>query len=475
MISSLGHPDGAATIAAAEGQVALAAGDTARAREKFSEAGTILERNVAQARKQSDKHFVRFLAASQYYKAGRYGKGLAICKKIQAKLLPPAVRPLFPAFSRDVRSRSRPGYEKRTRRELLNLWLTRQYSRLLEVLQEHPYVLPPGGLAFIGAVACEGLKGYRGAAVFYRDALKFGPRDLELIFSAAALPLTLPQEGRLDEAWEYARQQLEWIPHPVTYVSASLVCFHRASAAVGPEERRRLLQEQVHYFEETRRSFGGLPPDQQNHPQLRGYVALCYEAAAFGLLRLGDRRRAKEVCDDVIRFGPNSSGPWAVRGIVTYPGETAVADFEQAAHLKDETYYPYYYLAGDSLKRGDFSRALSWARAALERRPGPRIKSQLVGWTAICKDALGAGREEVEGLFRQALEIDPENEVARSNYQLFVASLPSRATPRKQGWQPGEVWPEEEQYLFARESGMTRAFDRTTPVRRELALEPAGS
>jgi tetratricopeptide (TPR) repeat protein len=209
MTLSLVDRDGRSTIAAAEGQAALASGDTPRAREKFAEAGAILEQQLPNARKQAEKHLVRFLAASQYYKGGDYQKALALCNKVEARLLPPQVRPLFPRFQQDVRSRSAPTYDSGVRRELLDLWRAKQYERILEVLQEHPYVLSPGALAFVRAVVCEELKDDRAAAVFYVDARRYGLQEPGVIATTVALPLTPAHQGRLEEAREYVRHQLE--------------------------------------------------------------------------------------------------------------------------------------------------------------------------------------------------------------------------------------------------------------------------
>ena len=98
MTLALVDQEGHATIATAEGQVALMKGDTLRAKQMFEEAGDILLANVANVRKQSEKHLVRFLAASQYFKGGLYQKALDLCAKIQMKLLAPPYRPLFSRF-----------------------------------------------------------------------------------------------------------------------------------------------------------------------------------------------------------------------------------------------------------------------------------------------------------------------------------------------------------------------------------------
>src|SRR5579862_8373146 len=144
--------DGRATIAAAEGQAALAQGDTPRARERFGEAGRLLKTRIESARG-SDKHLFRFLAATQYYHGGDYHEALKLCRRTELAHLPKEVRHLFPKFFQDVKSRAAPRYEQGIRDELLRLWMRQDHAHILEKLQEHPYVLPPWKMAFFRAIS----------------------------------------------------------------------------------------------------------------------------------------------------------------------------------------------------------------------------------------------------------------------------------------------------------------------------------
>src|SRR4051812_34669256 len=90
--------DGAVTRLSAQAQAALQVGDTARAHELHAEAGGILERRLATAREQSAKSLILFLAATQYFKGGDYGRALKLSRKVQQKLLPRQAQPLFRPF-----------------------------------------------------------------------------------------------------------------------------------------------------------------------------------------------------------------------------------------------------------------------------------------------------------------------------------------------------------------------------------------
>jgi tetratricopeptide (TPR) repeat protein len=287
MTLSLIDRDGQATIAAAEGQAALASGDTPRAREKFAEAGAILEKSIGGARRQAEKHLLRFLAASQYYHGGNYRKALDLCKKIEQRLLPRETRPLFPQFLQDVRTRASAGYESRVRRELQEHGRRKDHARMLQALQEHPYVLPPGVMAFDRALISQDLKNYQAAALFFADVFRRYPDHPGLVFIAAAIP---QRQGKLEEAWDYVRHQLEVLPHPATYVVASLIFFHRGSAAYI-EDGNSILKEQVRYFNRAGAGYADLSAQQQANPEMRALMALGFEAVALGRLRHGEVRR----------------------------------------------------------------------------------------------------------------------------------------------------------------------------------------
>src|SRR5262249_51582156 len=149
MPAAMNKPD-PVTLASAEGFAALGVGDTALARKKHAEAGAILERDM-KAHRGSDKQLLRFLAATQYYKGGDYQKAKELANKIDARALPKHVRGLLPQFLNDVKFRASPNYEIGVRKTLLALWLQNEHEKALDVLKEHPYVIPPDRLAFLRA------------------------------------------------------------------------------------------------------------------------------------------------------------------------------------------------------------------------------------------------------------------------------------------------------------------------------------
>ena len=336
---------GEATRLAAEGQAALSVGQTDRARERYAAAGEVLEAKLPGVRKAKDQHLTRFLAASQYYHGGDYQKALKLARKVDRKNLAHEVRSIFDKFFRDVDERATHGYAERMREQMLARWQGKDYTGLLKLLQEHPYILNQHQLALIRAFCFENLHDWQAAAVFYADALKDIPDDPEAVFHLAGDPLSLAGEGKIEEAWKYVQYQLKAMPNAVTFITASIIRFQQANAIKGTPESLALIREQIQYFSEAWQHYQQLPPKVRDYQDIRKYMVLCFEMVNMGLRRLGDEKRAREVCDLAISFAPNEASLRSVRGITTYPSDEAMEDFREAVRLGDRNYYPYYFLA----------------------------------------------------------------------------------------------------------------------------------
>lgn len=319
----------AATVAAAEGQAALGVGDTALARQKYAEAGAIIEQEMKVRHGGSEKQFLRFLAATQYYKGGDYQKAQELAKKIDARVLPKNVRGLLPQFLKDVKLRASPGYAAGVRKVLLGLWQNRP-AEALGVLQEHPYILPPLELAFFRATLCQRLGQYRAAALFYAKALHAAPPGLGMMFLTTATPLQLSSQGRLAEAWEYVQYQVELFPHPVTYTTASIVCYHH-SVVASSENRKKWLEELLAFVEKAWDGYQKLSAIQRSHADMQAYMAFGFEIAAATWLRLGNKVHGKEVWDQAIKLGANPASSWATLAFAT-------SQNGQASHLAEVEY-----------------------------------------------------------------------------------------------------------------------------------------
>jgi tetratricopeptide (TPR) repeat protein len=436
-----------ATITAANAQAALDRGDTSQAQREFAEAGEILEREMRGARDEETEHLLRFLAATQFYKGGHYAKACELAEKIKGTKLPANTRRLLPDFVRDVKDRSAPDYPVRIHARGKTVWDARDYDGVLKLLAEHPYVLSPVDLAFIRAACCEALGKYRAAVLFFADAARLAPDDPAVISALVALPLQMSARGKLDQAWEYVQVQLELFPNAASTAAASLVCYHLARNA-GANERLRYFTEQARLFERAREEFSRLPEAHRAHPEVKMVLEMGYDAAVFALMKQGRHDDALRLCDEAIAFAPPSFTFWRLRGVLTCDTPEAESAFRKALSLGDRSYFPHYYLAYHAVKHGNYAEARDAAREALERvaAKNKNARSLLYQWQAISLDNLGANRSEVEDLFKKAIEADTDNPYAQDNYQRFLASEKSIATPPSINW-PGDFSPNNDPLL----------------------------
>jgi tetratricopeptide (TPR) repeat protein len=429
---------GESTRAAAEAQAALAAGNTERAAVLFKSAAELLEARIANARKQSDKHLLRFLAASQYYHGGLYPRAQELSRKIEARLLPPETRAVFENYVRDLRDRSASDYGLRMRTAFARAWKDENYQKVLSLLQDHPYVLPPAKMAYFRALCCRSLGESRAAILFFEDALRFAPEDLDLIHAAGSNALVLAGQDRLADAWTHIRHQLDSTGHVFPTIIASLIRSFQARVAESEAEKQELLREQIKYFEKAWNLYHQLPAKHQDDPDTRKLIELALEAAALGMWRLGDKAESRRLSEQFIAFAPTAYAPRTVRGVINYPSDKALQDFRVAIERGDPSYQPYYYLAHEALTRGDYISAATWSEASLRHRPSNPIKAQLLEWLAIARSYLGQDPKEIEKLFVQAQELDPRNARVAHNAAVFQSMSAAPLIPHQQ-WDLGDI------------------------------------
>jgi len=418
MSVATGDPSAAAMQASAEAQMALVTGDVPLAKAKYAEAGDTLWRGNGRPREASEKHLRQFLAATQYYLGGYYQRAYGIAKEIEPKYLTPHVAGLLPRFLKDTKERSAAGYQQGIRKLLQNAYATGDAKEVISLLCEHPFVLDPAGLSIMRAISCEQLGDYRAAALFFRTARRFCPSEIELLLNTIIYPLRLPSQGCLDEAWEYVQHQVELIPHPITFATASIVCYRRAAASSG-QEQKQLFGQQIRYMEQSWESYQQLSETDQAYADVRPYVSLGLVTAAHAWLELDNPATAMGLCNRAIALTPNNAAAWTLRGTITHPSHQAVADFQRAITFPEAGHIPYALLAANAWGQSDASSTLAYLRQALAQNPDPESAAKMYGWAAACRSILGAPVVEIDTLYKKALELYPGHEEVTRNYALF--------------------------------------------------------
>jgi len=285
-------PNGTASRISAEAGVALIQGDTALAQQKHAEAGQILERRMKAVSRAREKHHLRFLAATQFYKGGHYQHASELAEKIDPKLLDERARELLPPFLKDVRERSSPGYLPRVRAKLNALWKAEDWKDVLVTLADHQFVLPPGGQAWLRGVCCRRLGNLKASALFLAQA--FHDPDTKLFaLESASYPIVLwAAHGRVAEASEYCRLLNAAMPHAVFCAAASFVEYSKLTQASEPE-RIEGSHAQLDVMEQAAKAADDLLSDIESGSLIRWVFALAAAAAAETCHKLLDNREIR--------------------------------------------------------------------------------------------------------------------------------------------------------------------------------------
>jgi tetratricopeptide (TPR) repeat protein len=283
-------------------------GNMREASELHARAGKVLEADVVNKIKRADKDVIRFLAATQYYLGGHYAKAEEVCRKIQGNKLHERERSLYPTFLKAVHERAKPDYVRRIRKQIECNHENGNYEQILDLLKEHLYVIPDDGmLAAVRGFCCERLKKYDIAALFFSDALRKSPDNDNLVVYSATAPLQLVPEKHLADAWAFANDLLAKIPHPLTYLAASIIRFYQAVETADAVSRRRFYEEQAQLFGKAESRLHELPSSLRRQASYRELLLQCYAAAMKAYVALGQVAAAKDALERATAFAPDDS------------------------------------------------------------------------------------------------------------------------------------------------------------------------
>ena len=373
---------GQATQWSAEAENARMQGNTQEASDLHAKAGELLEAEAAKTRNPMNQATICFLAATQFYLGGHYTRAAKSFRKIKPSKLPANIRTLYSQFEGDVRERAGPEYKQLIRERLFQHWQRGEYRQILELLQEHNYVVEDWRLAFFRAQCCEKLGDFKAAAIFSADAIRH-LADPNLVLAIAVWPLRLCSVNQLEDAWEFAQLLMTHEPHPLMSVSASLVQDVRASVAVAEQERERSRKEQLRLLEQAESEFCKLSTPAQRERNHRELLVLAIAASSTAHRELGEQKLEAAAINRAVEFDPTVSFSRIVRGYLNYPAPQAIEDFREAIELGDQDYVPFAFLAEDAITRHDYSKARELLIRAIERHPPFEVETQLRQYLTI--------------------------------------------------------------------------------------------
>ena len=165
-----------------------------------------------------------------------------------------------------------------------------------------------------------------------------------------------------------------------------------------------------------------------------GLLGFCYEF-------LGNAGAAVNCYTSGLQANPDDDGLLVARGILLYGSSPrAVTDLERAVQLGSPMVWPYLFLAHHYLTSNRFDQCRVMCETGLRMRGSNTAKSQLEDSRAIAQAELGFPPESVRAAFEAAVRLDPSNERAKRNQDVFEASLRApHASPRSRWEEKSEA------------------------------------
>ncbi len=275
------NPEREASILSMDGETALYSADNALARDKHSRAAKILQKHANGAGTSAERHMLRFLAATQYFKAGFYLRALRLVRRIEPRFLSEHDKQLFQNFRNEVRRRTNPKYVESILKRVQHYQQKNEFKQVAALAWHHPYVFDRIALAYIRAYTSVRSKEYFAAGTFAYAADRFGLKNYPTkIIELAFLPCVAEFSEGTEEGWLAAKDFTRYWPHPMAYLVASSILYRLANSTKG-ETRREWAKKQTEYYRKADIDYLKLPIEYQNDGDVRLFLFTCAATAAI--------------------------------------------------------------------------------------------------------------------------------------------------------------------------------------------------
>jgi tetratricopeptide (TPR) repeat protein len=215
---------------------------------------------------------------------------------------------------------------------------------------------------------------------------------------------------------------------------------YQAAAALLPPvqaadrpEAEQTLRRLISVLERGLRIFLTTPRSRREIPDSDRYL---FTVIGFCYHRLGDARTAGQLYSDGLARYPGDAELLSFRGLALLDTDfpKALDDFRWAAEANDRSIWPYYYLAWDAIKHGNFAEACAMCLHALGRPIAiPPLKAQLYEWLGIALAEAGQQFNWAMQKFDLAEALDPGNPRIRHNRQVAERRSATRTAVTEEG------------------------------------------
>ena len=260
-------------------------------------------------------------------------------------------------------------------------------------------------------MAVESLKGAAVKGLHFERAHRLEPAHTHYFSSYVAQADPARVRPEIDRALDEAESQ------PLSLIVSSIGAVGSSVESCTVADYRRFAEILERVLGRSTEADSSLDARFRRH----GYLFL-------GLNResLGETHAAAEAYTRGLAIDPDNALLLAARGGLRYgsrPGE--VGDLERAVRVGVDYIWPYYFLAHHRFREGRFRECLQFAADALKFDGPDSTRSELSEWIAIARAELRFPPDMVREAFEEAVRLDPSNERARRNREVYEARLAS--------------------------------------------------
>lgn len=145
---------------------------------------------------------------------------------------------------------------------------------------------------------------------------------------------------------------------------------------------------------------------------------------ADAYFKLGEMDNALGADNKAVSVAPNN--PYALeergRHLLGTDRQGALEDFLAAANSGSRLPFPYLFVIREYLFQKQYSLAKDLSEKLISRTNVPRVQAQACEFLALAYYGLEYPASEVDGAYRRAIELSPENQRRRQNYDAIRAS-----------------------------------------------------
>ncbi len=325
-----------------------------------------------------------------------------------------------------------------------------EWDRSLELLRRWGKFVPGPLLSYLRARIWEDAGDKAVAAIFFDQAWRLDPSNENMRAGYLNCLKWTDYEEASKIAEEILKESDKHIPNLV--IQATEILFGHTQSISEQDAApiyRRLLGVLTPLLARAKDEQGLEDPTQVSVILL--LLATCHRW-------LGETKEAYHYYSRSIALEPWNDALFTARGMIVYgTNQSAISDFEQAIKLNSPIVWPYFYMAHYLLTQNRFEECRKMCERALGKPAPERVQSELCEFLGIAMTHLGYPPPVVQRAFENAIRVDPSNDRAKRNLQMFLEALAAKPPKPVQWDQPSEN--------YIRSSGQQKF--RTAPVRRE--------